>query len=258
MHSLTSDYARRDSGRWTWMVRQPGGTPALDIILEDPDAILAAKADIIKTSGSSMIGSFSGYVLKCWVSRGVMELLKNRARKTKAERATLNALELIDAGIPTAAPVAWGVRKGWDICTCSILVMENLTGAVHFGRWNGDRRSVIRRIARLIGALHRAGFVHRDLKPSNLLITPGGNPFLIDLDGLRRVGAVSLGGAVADLVKLARRMVELSTISPKEAALFTAEYASARDGSPRRTWWHRLKAEACRYEEFRPSLRADQ
>jgi tRNA A-37 threonylcarbamoyl transferase component Bud32 len=249
-YSLPSDYARRDCGRWTWMVRRPGGAPTLDLILEDPDAILATRADIIKTSGCATIGCFAGYVLKRWASRGMTGLLKSCARRPKAERATLNALELIDAGIPTAVPVAWGVRRRWGIEASSMLIMEHLTGAVHLGRWNGDRLPVIRRIGRLIGSLHRAGFMHRDLKPTNLLVTPDGSPYLIDLDGLRRLGAVPPTSAVADIVKLARRMMELSTLSVKEAARFTKEYASARGSLSRRVWWTNLKAAAFRYQEF--------
>jgi tRNA A-37 threonylcarbamoyl transferase component Bud32 len=254
---VASDFARRKSDRWTWTVRQPGGDAAFEIILKDPDAVLAAKADLIKASGSSTIARFAGYVVKSWASEGTAEFLKQCARRSKAKRAALNALELTAAGIPTAAPLAWGVRRGWELRARSVLVMEDLAGAVDLGRWKGDRLPVIGRIGRLIGNLHRAGFRHRDLKPTNLLITPDGSPYLIDLDGLRRPGAVPRAGAVADVVKLARRMVELSTLSPKEAALFVAGYASARDGSPRRRWWKSLKAEALLYPEFRPSLHAD-
>lgn len=232
------------------MVRRPGGAPALDLILDDPDAILTTRTDIIKTSDCVTIGSFAGYVLKRWTSRGVTGLLKSCARRPKAERATLNALELIDAGIPTAVPVAWGVRRRWGIEASSMLVMEHLTGAVHLGRWNGDRLPVIGRIGRLIGSLHRAGFMHRDLKPTNLLITPDGSPYLIDLDGLRRLGSVPSTGAVADIVKLARRMMELSTLSVKEAARFTKEYVLARGSLSRRVWWTNLKAAAFHYQEF--------
>jgi tRNA A-37 threonylcarbamoyl transferase component Bud32 len=238
------------------MVRQSGGSPVLDIVLEDPDAVLAAKADIIKTSGSSTIGRFAGYVLKRWASEGLAGWLRDSVRRPKAERATLNALKLMDAGIPTAIPVAWGVRQRWDLRACSILVMEHLPGAIHLGRWNGDRLPVIGRIGRLIGNLHRAGFTHRDLKPTNLLISPDGSPFLIDLDALRQRESVHRTDAIADVVKLARRMVELSTLSPKEAALFVAEYASARDGSSRGGWWNSLKAEALLYPEFHPSFHA--
>jgi serine/threonine protein kinase len=131
--------------------------------------------------------------------------------------------------------------------------MKELTGAVDLGQWDGDRLQMIGRFGRMIGSLHRQGFTHRDLKPTNLLLTPDGSPYLIDLDGLRRPGLVSRRRAVADLVKLGRRMVELSTLSPREAARFVAEYASARgDGSRRRWWWNSLKDDALCYPEFRP------
>jgi tRNA A-37 threonylcarbamoyl transferase component Bud32 len=257
VHTMASGFTRRTCGRWTWMIRRSGGEHALESILGDPDAILAAKADIIKASGSSMIARFAGYVIKSWASEGMAGLLKDCARRPKAERAALNALRLAAAGIPTATPLAWGAKRGWGLRAQSVLVMEDLAGAVDLGGWKGFRLPVIGRIGRLIGHLHRAGFTHRDLKPTNLLITPHGSPYLIDLDALRQPESVHRTDAVADVVKLARRMVELSTLSPKEAAVFVAEYASVRDESPRRRWWNSFKAEALLYPEFRPGLHAD-
>ena len=255
-HSLAGDFGRRDHGRWTWMVRQCGADSNLDVILMDPDAVLAARAEFIKSTDCSTIGRVAGYVIKTWVSHGAGGWLKDCVRGPRAERAGLKALELLDAGIPTAEPLAWGRGRGWDRKARSVLVMKELTGTVDLGQWKGDRLQMSGRFGRLIGILHRRGFTHRDLKPTNLLLTPDGSPYLIDLDGLRRPGSVSRHRAVADLVKLARRMVELSTLSPKEASRFVAGYASERGGPSRRNWWKSLKADALCYREFRPRSRS--
>lgn len=254
--SLAPDFTRRVYGRWVWTVRQCGADADLDAILKDPEAVLAANADIIKASNSAKIGRFAGYVIKYWVSHGMERFLKDCIRGSRAKRAGLKALELLDAGIPTAEPLAWGCTSGWGSRRCSSLVMKELTGAVDLGQWRGNRLEMCRRFGHLIGSLHRQGFTHRDLKPSNLLISPEGSPYLIDLDGVRWSRSVSRAGAIADLVKLARRMVELSTLATKEAAGFVAGYVSARGGLRRREWWISLKTEAFRHQELRPRPRS--
>jgi tRNA A-37 threonylcarbamoyl transferase component Bud32 len=218
--------------------------------LKDPDGTLAARADIIKMNDSTVVAHVAGYVMKRWTSNGVGGYLKEFLRGTRAERAAVRAVQLMEAGIPTAEPLAWGATRGWRTGSCSYLIMEELSGVTDLGQWKGGRLSVLGRFGRLIGDLHGQGFTHRDLKPTNLLVGSDGSPYLIDLDGLRRSGSVSHAHAVADLVKLARRMVELSTLSPREAAEFVTRYASTRGILPRRTWWKILRAEASLHEEF--------
>jgi tRNA A-37 threonylcarbamoyl transferase component Bud32 len=234
-----------------WMVRPHHAGCDLEAILTDPDAVLAERAEIIKTSGSSTLGRFGGYVIKRWMSHGMTARFKDCVRGPRAQRAGLRALELARAGIPTPAPMAWGWVSSWDDRRSSFLVMEDLIGAVDLGRWQGDRASIGRRLGCLIGCLHQQGFTHRDLKPSNVLIMPDGRPFLIDLDGLRKVGSVSHADAVSDVIKLARRMVELSSLSLKEAASFVAGYAAAGGGLSRRDWWRSLAAAATHYDDLR-------
>lgn len=252
------EWIRRRYGRWTWIIRSSVAGPSLDPILEDPDRALAARADILKMNDSIAVARVAGYVAKRWISHGVGGYLKDRLRGTRAERTAIRALQLMEAGIPTAEPVAWGATCGWRTGSRSCLIMERLPGVTDLGQWKGDRLPVVGRFGRLIGDLHGHGFTHRDLKPTNLLVGSDGSPYLIDLDGLRRSGSVSRDRAVADLVKLARRMVGLSTLSPREAAEFVTHYASARGVVSRRAWWTILKAEACLHKEFSPPSRGKQ
>lgn len=128
--------------------------------------------------------------------------------------------------------------------------MGYVADGADLGQWQGDRLPVMDAVGDLIGRLHRYGFRHRDLKPSNLLITRDGHPYLIDLDAVRMAGSISPARGSADVVKLARRMVELSTLSPQEAAHFVRHYCLARGISPRRQPWQMFKSEAVRYPEF--------
>ncbi|MCR5413773.1 MAG: protein kinase [Kiritimatiellae bacterium] len=50
-------------------------------------------------------------------------------------------------------------------------------------------------LAKAVGELHAAGYVHRDLKPGNVLLRRSGDPVLIDLGLVRRIGERADDGA---------------------------------------------------------------
>ncbi len=70
---------------------------------------------------------------------------------------------------------------------CPFLVMDLVRGAPFPGPLRGwaELREPVQRLLGSLSALHRAGVVHRDLKPSNVLLTPEGQPVILDL-GLSR------------------------------------------------------------------------
>ena len=105
--------------------------------------------------------------------------------------------------------------------------MEGIRAASHLAEQRGRNNKAIYEVARLLGRLHDTGFTHRDLKPTNLLFDPEGRAYLIDLEGLRTMGEVSDAQAVVDLSKLARRMIELATLSPFDAATFLQDYCTS-------------------------------
>lgn len=248
-HPVPPEFVRKYSDPFIWCVRASAGNEDLDRIVHDPDIQLAAGAWILKTSDHCTLGLVGRYVIKRWDCRGIGERLKTLGRRPRSERAGLHALALEWAGLATAPVLAWGERRRYGLAGWSYLVMEYLADGIDLGQWRGDRLPVMDAVGDLIGRLHQQGFTHRDLKPSNVLIGRDGRPSLIDLDGLRLAGQVSPARASVDVLKLGRRMVELSTLSPREAACFVTRYCLARKIN-RRLWWASLKTAAGRYQEF--------
>jgi len=84
-------------------------------------------------------------------------------------------LELLDAGIPCAQPVALGEQVEGGREARSATVSREVPGQsleTWVSRWNGAEHELIHRlgihVARLVGRLHRRGFVHRDLYLSHV------------------------------------------------------------------------------------------
>lgn len=247
-------FERRSHSSLAWVVRASVDDPALAHLLCDPETHLAHSPRIFKNEGRCVVALVGGYVMKRWSGYGGLERWKTRWRGTRAARAGWAATALEQAGVATVPVLAWGTREG-VIGAPSYLLMAYLADAVDLRSWQGNRLEMAERLGGLIGLLHERGFTHRDLKPSNLLVTPDGCPLLIDLDGLRSVGPVPRSRAIADVVKLGRRMVAPSSLTPSEASRFLSRYCLARGFRGRRNWWTVLREEAGRHDEFR-TLRA--
>ena len=61
-------------------------------------------------------------------------------------------------------------------------------------------------LGQLLGRMHAAGIAHRDLKPANLLVSEAAGHLataLVDLDGVRIVGHLSMNRRAANLARLA-------------------------------------------------------
>ena len=245
-------YARTRLGSVRWSVRTGDRPSCLSSVIENPDGMLA-RADLLKDSGACTVARLDNIVIKRWRPR-----LKDLLRGARAGRACRCALALEAAGIRTAIPFAWGVSRHFGFPGSSYLVMEEIRGDSDLATLREDRAQRFESLGLLVGRLHRCGFTHRDLKPSNIRFLPDGEACLIDLDGVRMVGAPSQCQAVEDLVKFARRLMELARLFPQDAARFLSGYCRSRGDCRRAGWWPLLKAEACRHQEFLPLLHARQ
>ena len=245
-------YAPTRLGSISWSVRMGDRPSCLSSVIANPDGMLA-RAELLKDSGACRVARLHDLVIKRWRPR-----FKDLLRGPRAGRAWRCALALEAAGIRTAIPFAWGVSRHFGFPGSSYLIMEEIRGDSDFATLREDRAQRFEALGLLIGRLHRCGFTHRDLKPSNIRFLPGGEACLIDLDGVRMVGAPSRRQAVEDLVKFARRLMELARFCPNDAARFLSGYCRSRGDCRRTGWWPQLKAEACRHQEFLPLVHARQ
>lgn len=83
------------------------------------------------------------------------------------------------------------------------------------------------RIADAIAHVHDAGVIHRDLKPANVMVTPGGDPVVLDL-GLGRDVAVedTRVTRTGDVVGTTRYMAPERLEAPEEAPTFAVDVFS--------------------------------
>ena len=96
--------------------------------------------------------------------------------------------------------------------------MEYIAHATDLAVWADNNRlnlrarlSLVTEISDAIGHAHRIGVVHRDLKPANILITPKGDPKVIDFGVARCIGTdLGISGAQTQTGQLVGTMQYMS------------------------------------------------
>ncbi len=203
-------------------------------LLANPTALLTGgDAQTVKDSRSSLVVKRTITVgdqqvpvfIKCARRKNAWKGLADCFRKSRALRAFRLGHQLLTRRIPTALPlVAIEQRKG-PMLIDSILITE----AVDWPRlddflsvWlartpTGHARlsapqqhllgkQVLWQMGRLLQQLHDNNFAHRDLKASNMFVhwRVGHSPelVLVDLDGLKRVRAISMRQRFQGLMRL--------------------------------------------------------
>ena len=104
----------------------------------------------------------------------------------------------------------------------------------------GAKRNLVRLVAFLVRQMHDAGVSHPDLHVKNILLAPGWQVHVIDLDSARLQREVGPARRVADLMRLARSLEKTGldrAFSRRDACAFLLEYMRAGPGldiDPRR------------------------
>jgi hypothetical protein len=177
------------------------------------------------------------FVIKRTLPRGFRVICKNLVRRSPAHRAFLSGLKLQSLGLPVAAPLAAGERRRAGLLLEACAITPFVPDAVSLHMLNQtcrdprQRRRLGRRLAVTLARLHNAGLSHRDPNLTNFLAREPDGPeptlVLIDLEGLREHGRVSLRRAAHDLRGLHAHV----PAPPRERWRFLVEYCRQR--SPR-------------------------
>jgi serine/threonine protein kinase len=219
--------------------------PHAEKILGAPDEFLK-QARVLKPSRSSAVSAQDGLVLKRYNLRKWRNLLKDLFRGSKARRCFFRGMQLEGAGVPTARPLAFAEHRCCGVPLRSYLLMDEIPHASNLVEWRGDKRRLIQSLARLIARLHNAGFSHRDLKEGNILFDGSGEPFLVDLDGLRYVRRVEDKWAVADLARLAQAVTARGRATRTDRARFLQAYCRLRRRGNWQSWWRKINQRSAR------------
>ena len=226
------DFVPVSAGGLRWQVRAAFRNAAVNGVLADPDAFLKTRARILKPGRTSTVGLADGLVLKRFNFRKAENLVKDLFRASRARRAFRAAYHLELLGIPTARPIAAADRHTLGVLVASYLLMEEVPGANDLGKllrsgWEPGL-PVVRQAAQLIARLHNDGFSHRDLKESNLVLSNAGTLHILDLDGLKFVGEISLARATADLERLLRGVAKFPAVTSRHRRVFLTVYCRSR------------------------------
>lgn len=226
------DFSKQMHGSLKWHVRLSFVDDAMLRILVEPDEFLRTRAVILKPGRTATVGKADGFVLKRFNFRKAQNLIKDLARRSRAERAFQKAYHLEIVGIPTARAVAAARRRSYGILLRSYFLMEELPRVTDLGAWlkagNNPESGMVQELGRLIARLHEEGFSHRDLKFSNIVVGPDRQLSLLDLDGVAYVHELASGRAAADLRRLARVANAVPAIGMRWRRMFVRAYCQAR------------------------------
>jgi tRNA A-37 threonylcarbamoyl transferase component Bud32 len=224
------------AGKLRWQVRASICSESIADLLQNPEAYLANPATHFKSSRVVTVARVPaspqapGLVLRRLNYGKFRHRLRDVFRPSRARRALAHGLMLERAGVATARAWAAAERRVLRWPLSAYLITEEIQAAATLAkliaknRW--PSRTIVHRLANLIGRLHDQGFSHRDLKPANILFDATLEPFLIDLDGIRHRGRIGDGRAAADLAVLAGGT--LRRVSAISGWRFLKQYCRAR------------------------------
>jgi tRNA A-37 threonylcarbamoyl transferase component Bud32 len=170
-------------------------SPALEIILADPDSSFPGKELALKNGNTCTVWVTRvddlNLVIKRYNIKGLWHSLKLATRQGRAFTSWKNAHRLVFYGIATPQPVALIKIKQDRLKPISYFISEHIDG-VSAHEWFRDENvsklqkvAMAEKIKQLFLQLAAQRISHGDLKASNILIADD-RPVLIDLDAMQQ------------------------------------------------------------------------
>jgi tRNA A-37 threonylcarbamoyl transferase component Bud32 len=214
-------------GGLRWLTR--GVSPELLEILEDPEAFLRDPTRFIKSSRVvTLARARPGFVLRRLNYGKLLHRLRDAVRPSRAVRVLFAAAWLARAGIPTPQAFAAAEVRTLRWPRRAYVVTEEVAGARTLGSLFNAGLPIPPGLPELIARLHDHKLQHLDLKWTNILFDARGSPWLIDLDGVRRVRRVDDARAAGDLFSLARCFAKHPQVLKWQGSRFLRRYCAHR------------------------------
>ena len=246
---MPDDWKKIKAASWSWLFHPVLNKEVFLHKLAKPEDLLRPPAEPL-TNDAPERGTYvvrvavpeisrTRIIIKRYRSKNFLRAIKYLFTKSPARRAFEKALLLQHYDIPTPASLAIGESRQFRWLKESYLFMDEVVGATSLRQIRRDasnqRKGVqlMRQLARLIAKFHNVGLLHSDPTLGNFLVqrADSNRPefVVIDLDGLRNAGNVTLQSGAKSLCLLLRRI----RMSPRERFWFLAQYAKERRLSAR-------------------------
>ena len=217
-------FRRIKAGKFVWIARE--ALPVMD----DPESFLRDRSRHIKSSRVVTIVRVPPNLILRRLNYGkFMHRLRDCFRSSRAVRALIASTWLEQAGIRTPRALAAAEVRLLRWPSTAYLVTEEVPNARTLAALFASKGQVPPGIPDLIAHLHNSGLSHRDLKWTNILFDDRLTPWLIDLDGVRRLGSVSDERAQGDLWTLARCFAAHPITLKWSGARFLYRYCAQRN-----------------------------
>jgi tRNA A-37 threonylcarbamoyl transferase component Bud32 len=221
--ALSRPWAQFKAGKLTWLARE------LLPVMNDPEGFLRDPSQFIKSSRVVTIARVPPNLILRRLNYGkLVHRLRDMFRPSRAVRALIASTWLEQAGVRTPRALAAAEARILRWPKTAYLVTEEIQNARTLASLFKTTQKIPPGISELIARLHNRGLSHRDLKWTNILFDQQLSPWLIDLDGVRRMERVTESRAREDLFTLARCFAPYPITLKWSGARFLYRYCAAR------------------------------
>lgn len=237
---MAEQFQRIVVGRVTWLTRAPDDV--LMPVLRDPESFLSDRSQYIKSSKVvTIIRVPPNFILRRLNYGKLLHRLRDSIRSSRAVRALIASTWLEAANIPTPRAFAAGEARSLLFPRAAYLITEEIGSARTLASLFAGKQRIPSGLPELIARLHNRGLSHRDLKWTNILFDEKFSPWLIDLDGVRRLKLVGDSRAREDLLSLARCFLAYPKTLKWSGSRFLYRYCAQREPKvPFRSWTEAL------------------
>jgi tRNA A-37 threonylcarbamoyl transferase component Bud32 len=228
-----SAFARKADRTMVLVYDKHYGSEGFQELYRNPDGVFAnAQGDYLKRGNTSTVirTTVDGVevVVKRYNIKDAWHGMKRALQRTRASISWQNANLMRFYGIDTPRPIAFIEKRTGPARRTSYFISEYVSGPSYRQYFAAEtasqesRNQLADKIADMLATLARYRLGHGDMKATNLIIVDG-NPYLIDLDGMRQYK--SAAGFARAHQRDIQRFLKNWADQPDVRALFAQEIA---------------------------------